>query len=208
MMQGEVFMDLVYLFHYRDRIEMPFYGLDPVLFKRFAGIGDWAPLCRRFVFFETRISSAMLRRLLADKPIVEVNAGEEGEVTVSGFFKRPWNDRNAAPAPAALPPPAVPLQGTSPGIKPRQIPLNDADCLSESLSLPEKFSAEWKDRLEAELRSRKYSGQTIRSYIYYNKAFCRHIQKRPEEAELEDFRNYLSYLDKTLDLSASSMNLA
>ncbi|MDR1177015.1 MAG: tyrosine-type recombinase/integrase [Treponema sp.] len=208
MILGEVFMDLVYLFYHRDRIEMPFYGFDPVLFKRFAGIGDWAPLSRCFVFFEERISSGVLRRLLADKPIVEVNAGEEGETTVSGFFKRPWNDRNAAPASAALPLPETPPHGTSSGIKPRQLPLNDAECLSESLSLPEKFSAEWKDRLEAELRSRKYAGQTIRSYIYYNKAFCRHIQKRPEETELEDFRNYLSYLDKTLDLSASSMNLA
>ncbi|MDR2305146.1 MAG: hypothetical protein LBE10_11235, partial [Treponema sp.] len=115
-------MDLVYLFHHQDRIEMPFYDFDPVLFKRFAGIGNWTPLGRCFVFFEKQISSGILHRLLADKPIVEVNAGEERETSVSGFFKRPWNDRNVTPASAALPHgiPETPLHGAPPETQPRQ----------------------------------------------------------------------------------------
>ncbi|MDR2160063.1 MAG: tyrosine-type recombinase/integrase [Treponema sp.] len=86
--------------------------------------------------------------------------------------------------------------------------MNDETCLAGSLSLPDLFSSRWVDRLEAELRSRKYSPMTIKTYLYYNRSFCRRMQKRPEDADGEDVKNYLSYLDKTRDLSASSMNLA
>jgi site-specific recombinase XerD len=86
--------------------------------------------------------------------------------------------------------------------------MDDKACLAESVPLPNMFSAIWQKKLEIELRSRKYSPKTLASYIYYNRAFCRKIRKRPEDVDPEDIKAYLSYLDKTLDLSTSSMNLA
>jgi site-specific recombinase XerD len=86
--------------------------------------------------------------------------------------------------------------------------LDDNSCLTESLPLPDMFSGFWLKKLETELRSRKYSPNTMDSYIYYNRALCRKLQKRPEHISSEDIKTYLAYLDKTLDLSTSSMNLA
>jgi site-specific recombinase XerD len=86
--------------------------------------------------------------------------------------------------------------------------LDDAECLEESLSLPEQFSDFWQKNLEIELRSRKYSPKTIRSYVYYNRVLCRTLQKKPEAVSTDDIKRYLAYLDKERDLSTSSMNLA
>ncbi|MDR1956163.1 MAG: phage integrase N-terminal SAM-like domain-containing protein, partial [Treponema sp.] len=73
---------------------------------------------------------------------------------------------------------------------------------------PDHFSPAWQEKLTTELRSRKYSPKTIASYLHYNRAFCRTIQKRPESIVREDITTYLAYLDKKRDLSSSSMNLA
>jgi site-specific recombinase XerD len=85
---------------------------------------------------------------------------------------------------------------------------DDDICLAASKPLPEKFSNFWIRKLEDELRSRKYSLKTICSYIHYNKAFCRTIQKQPEDISGDDVKHYLVHLDKVRDLSTSSMNLA
>jgi site-specific recombinase XerD len=86
--------------------------------------------------------------------------------------------------------------------------IDDRTCLAASVSLPDMFSRVWVQRLETELRSRKYSPKTLESYIYYNRAFCRNMQKRPEDIDSEDIKVYLAYLDKIRDLSTSSVNLA
>jgi site-specific recombinase XerD len=86
--------------------------------------------------------------------------------------------------------------------------LTDERCLEESLTLPDRFPDFWRDKLELELRSRKYSPRTMRSYVYYNRALCRILQKPPEAIRTEDIKCYLAYLDKERDLSTSSMNMA
>ncbi|MDR2629475.1 MAG: tyrosine-type recombinase/integrase [Spirochaetaceae bacterium] len=92
--------------------------------------------------------------------------------------------------------------------KARALSADDRGCLIRAVALPERFTKDWIDKLETELHARKYSHQTIASYVHYNKAFCRTIQKGPGEITHEDIKEYLAYLDKTRDLSASSVNLA
>jgi site-specific recombinase XerD len=75
-------------------------------------------------------------------------------------------------------------------------------------SLPEKFSENWLSKLDDELRSRKYSLQTRRAYIYYNKLICRTLQKTPEEIHSNDVTEFLANMEKTGKYSASAMNLA
>ena len=74
--------------------------------------------------------------------------------------------------------------------------------------LPEKFSEHWRIKLEDELRSRKYSPRTMRSYMYYNCFLCRSLQKIPEEMQPDDITQFLATLEKDREYSASSMNLA
>jgi site-specific recombinase XerD len=201
-------MDVAYLFHEDDRIVVPFYDYDPVLFKILvqSGAGFWDYSRNQFVIVKGCPDDAALRRLFPGRPCVEFDHDDDRPPRVSGFFGGPWN---FPPMPEGNSPSPCP---TSAGVSRADVsalpPLSDTGCLIESLSLPEMFSPVWAAKLESELRSRKYSPKTIRSYLHYNKYFCRRIQKGPESVTSEDVKNYLAYLDKTLDLSASSMNLA
>ncbi|MDR3342523.1 MAG: phage integrase N-terminal SAM-like domain-containing protein [Treponema sp.] len=86
------------------------------------------------------------------------------------------------------------------------------ECNEKQAALPPEtkdgFALCWEEQLERELRARKYSPKTIRTYLLYNRTFCRKTQKTPELMTSEDIKAYLSYLDKTLDRSASTMNMA
>jgi site-specific recombinase XerD len=203
-------MNVAYLFHEDDRIAVPFYDYDPALFKILvqSGAGFWDYSQNQFIIAKNCLDEAALRRLFPGRPCVEFDQDDDKPPRVSGFFGGPWNfpaapeksprARHSAPIPADSPLSGVPSLPA----------LSDTNCLIESLSLPEMFSPAWAAKLESELRSRKYSPKTVRSYLHYNKYFCRRIQKHPEAVTSEDVKNYLAYLDKTLDLSASSMNLA
>ncbi|GHU07250.1 hypothetical protein FACS1894151_01310 [Spirochaetia bacterium] len=86
--------------------------------------------------------------------------------------------------------------------------IKDEECLTGSIKPPEFFTSVWAYQLETELRSRKYSLKTIKSYIHYNKDFCRTMRKSPPDITDIDVKRYLACLDRTRDLSTSSMNLA
>ncbi|MCL2802077.1 MAG: site-specific integrase [Treponema sp.] len=73
--------------------------------------------------------------------------------------------------------------------------------------LPEMFSKYWQDRLENEMRVRKFSVKTQNTYIYFNKLICRTFQKFPEDIYNEDITEFLALLEKDKNYSASSMNL-
>jgi site-specific recombinase XerD len=76
------------------------------------------------------------------------------------------------------------------------------------LRQPEKFPDHWRLKLEAELRSRKYSLRTLRSYVYYNRLLCCILQKLPEAICPEDITQFLAIIEKEREYSASSLNLA
>jgi len=73
--------------------------------------------------------------------------------------------------------------------------------------LPERFNKHWQNRLENEMRARKYSIKTQNAYIYFNRLFCRTLQKFPQDIFQEDVTEFLSLMDKEKKYSASSMNL-
>jgi site-specific recombinase XerD len=178
-------LELVYLIHEKDRIVVPFTDWSPDLFFRLVrpGLGMWDAPGRRFIF-PREAGQAFLDGVLYGLPRIKV--GDSGNLTVRGFWERPWADSRDTGRQAA----------------------GDAECLAGALSPPEKFPAAWADRLETELHSRGYSPRTMLSYLHYNRHFCRHVQKYPEDVSAGDARNYLAYLSKTCGLSVSSMNLA
>jgi site-specific recombinase XerD len=75
-------------------------------------------------------------------------------------------------------------------------------------SQPEKLGETWRLKLEQELRARKYSLRTLRSYVYYNCLLCRTLQKTPEEIRPEDITQFLADVEKNRGYTASSINLA
>jgi hypothetical protein len=75
-------------------------------------------------------------------------------------------------------------------------------------ALPEKFNEHWQLKLETELRARKYSPQTRRAYLYYNRFICRTLQKTPEEILHDDVTSFLAWMEKTGEYSSAAMKLA
>jgi site-specific recombinase XerD len=216
-------MDVVYLFYHDREIEVPFSGsCGARLFQRFAasGLGYWDQCRQQFVLENTVPAEAALRRLLSGTAWVAVNRKPEEPVLVGGFFERPWQgtslsrpgsssggDAGLPVCPSGSP---VPKAGAG-GASIRGFAASgrdDAACLSRAKPQPEIFAGPWLEKLETELRARKYSPRTMRSYIHYNRAFCSFARKTPDAVDEEDIKKYLAYLDKSLDLSTSSMNLA
>ncbi len=62
--------------------------------------------------------------------------------------------------------------------------------------------------LERELKTRKYSQKTFKAYLYYNEEFLRFANKRPEEIENKDVKDYLLHLVDEKNASASTLNIA
>jgi site-specific recombinase XerD len=202
-------MDIAYVFYDDNKIRIPIFDYQGELYKRLkeSGVGVLDYWNRQYILkrrYNTPGYTIDTERLIDDVfygiPYVEVEKTPGTPAGVKGFFERTWGRSGLADD----------FISENAGISGFSVihTQDDAACLVESAVLPDMFSESWRQNLETELRSGKYSLKTIRSYIHYNKALCRTLQKKPEDITSEDIKIYLAYLDKDKDLSASSMNLA
>jgi len=189
-------MDVIYLFYGAASVRIPFFNYDRNLFDMLIayGGGFWDVERQEFLF-RREVDVESLREAFFSVPCVRVDddAPSAMRLQVYGFFGRPWDtpEKKAPNAPAAQ---------SSDCNRPFDFPVR--------FSLPEKLSEHWRSKLDAELRSRKYSPRTQRAYIYYNRLICRTLQKAPEEIRADDVTEFLANMEKSKDYSASSMNLA
>ena len=72
----------------------------------------------------------------------------------------------------------------------------------------EKLPNYWIEKLDKEIRSRKYSLKTRKAYLYFNRLLCGKLQKNPEEIRSCDITEFLAIMEKDRDYSAASLNLA
>ncbi|GHT92451.1 hypothetical protein FACS1894140_4510 [Spirochaetia bacterium] len=179
-------MDVVYLFHENGDIHVPFYSYDETLFSRLVKtrFGYWDAPRRQYVV-KSAYGDRLINQVLTDRPCVVVDKeAAENPVMVKGFLKD---------IPDYV---SVPRQ------------TGKDSLVAVSRPLPDMFSKVWRTKLETELRSQKYSPRTIESYTYHNRALCRRLQKLPESITAEDIKGYLAYQNKTLNLTAATMNTA
>ncbi|MDR2102035.1 MAG: tyrosine-type recombinase/integrase, partial [Treponema sp.] len=206
-------MDVMYLFYGDEEKPPSFYAPDCRLYQRLAacGSGCWDGNQRRYVFRDSIVEDLM-ERALSGIISIAVNKNRENPIIIKGFFGRKWQERTVQPAPETELRPY--RDGVPPHLSGNRFPPvtvihpGDAACLEEVKPRQELFSGIWLEKLETELRSRKYSAKTMQAYIYFNKAFCRSINKSPDTVTDEDVKGYLAGLDKVKNLSTSSMNLA
>jgi len=191
-------MDVVYLFYESAGVRIPF-GYDPELFRLFISYGAiWDDERREFFI---RVSGDAECSWNFGIPYVQVHENSPDQSLVFGFLKRPWTDDISPNA-----------------LSNNKIEANRAvfSSIKPPASLftfpvpppPEKFSESWRVKLEAALRSRKYSPKTQRAYIYYNRLICRNLRKTPEELTSDDVTQFIADMDKNGQYSASAMNLA
>jgi site-specific recombinase XerD len=192
-------MDVVYLFYENSGVRIPFFDYDEDLFGKLRGsrLGYWDNASRQYVISNSDGShKKKLSELFNSRHYIEVDKRMPMPIIVNclpyGTLKPKMNDPSMYGA-CSRPRPEI---YSVPGMH------------TPVYRLPEQFSDAWREKLEYELRSRKYSIRTIEAYIYYNKALCRWTQKTPEKVTAEDIKNYLAYREKTLNLSSSSLNLA
>jgi site-specific recombinase XerD len=194
-------MEVVYFFCESSRqgentIRIPFFGYDKRLFRLFAaqGGGVWNNGRQEFIFRQdTNINR--FEQVFATVPCVVVENNSSEQPRIFGFFERLWEQ-----SPVTRPAQQAKQSGAHPVIP--------AVTMLGPLPLPEKFSEQWRLRLEAALRSRKYSSRTQSLYIYFNRLLCRTLQKTPEEIDGDDIIDFLAIMEKDKDYSASSLNLA
>lgn len=71
------------------------------------------------------------------------------------------------------------------------------------------FTAQsWQFKLIQELNIRKYSRNTLKSYLFYNSRLLEFTGKNPDKITQSDIYSYLDYMASSKSLSASSMNSA
>jgi site-specific recombinase XerD len=193
-------MDVVYLFYENGGVRIPFFDYDEDLFSklRSSRLGYWDNASRQYVIlnFDGGHNKKKLSELFNNRHYIEVDKRMPMPVIVNCLSYRTLKPKMNDPS----------MYGAC--SHPRPEIYSVPGMHTPVYSLPEQFSDAWREKLEYELRSRKYSIRTIEAYIYYNKALCRWTQKTPEKVTAEDIKNYLAYREKTLNLSSSSLNLA
>ncbi|GHV88672.1 hypothetical protein AGMMS50267_10320 [Spirochaetia bacterium] len=206
-------MDVVYLFYKNGDIQIPFYDYDKALYSKLAKtrLGHWDFFQRQYVV-KSEYGNRLINQALTGIPCVEVEKTPETPIIVTSF-RYPEQ------------PPVLLDEGSSDRVSADllSVDLRSVDLLSvnhradplkirhstpAARPLPNKFSEIWQTKLETELRSQKYSPRTIASYTHHNRALCRHLQKPPEEVTAEDIKHYLAWQNKTLNLTAATMNTA
>ena len=216
-------MDVVYFFSESEAVKVPFYDYDPVLFRQFIlhGGGKWDKARQEFIF--RRDVNLELLCGASSIPCVFIDEDLNIPPKIFGFYGQSWEKkRNTVSGKNAETVKIDPQENNYPRNKSSVQPINNNQPLNKNQSvinnnpfdfpqqhsLPEKLSEHWRNKLEAELRSRKYSLSTQKAYIYFNCLICRTLQKTPEEIRPDDVTEFLALMEKDKDYSSSAMNLA
>jgi site-specific recombinase XerD len=173
------------------------HGCNKRLFKLIASQGcTWDAAMSEFIFTHG-INAENLSGIFPGIPCVRVmEKSSPDRLRVFGFLERPWEKNEYVSQIKKVDENRIGFDTEQPFAFP-VMP-----------SLPEKLSEQWRNKLEAALRSRKYSPRTQKAYIYYNRLICRTLQKIPEEIQIDDLTEFLAIMEKSKDYSASSINLA
>jgi site-specific recombinase XerD len=183
-------MEVVYLFYESDTIRIPFFDYDQRLFRMLVSIGGgfWDNTRKEFVFKRNE-DIARFNRIASYIPYVQVCEYAVNPIRIFGLQERRRQE--------------------IPDTRPVKKSVEDAVfAIPAPPPPPDKFPKHLQDRLEAELRARKYSRHTRDLYLYFNRLLCNTIQKSPEGIQQEDITQFLAVIEKSKDYSASSINLA
>ena len=186
-------MKTIYVFFDENNVRIPFLDYDKGLFDQLhnSKMGRWENNEQQYHISRSSFNPDLLKTILEGKITVEVNKEADNPVIVSGFITS-GNDELPATITTAAPP-----SPESEKIMNVTVPESD---------LPGQFPEYWRKKLETELRARRYSPQTRKSYIFYNKEICRWLQKPPEEVNNNDIKKYLAYLEEVKQHAAATMN--
>jgi len=191
-------MDVVYLLQESKSIRVPFFAYNPKLFHSFLRFGGyWDKQNNQFLFkddlnideFKTSIKI----------PIVWLDCELSNKYTIYNFFNYQIDDKTI---------PYIYKNDFSKSDIPVDTALNHLFDFPKKILQKEYFSEYWLNKIDIELRSRKYSGSTYKSYIYYNRLICNTLEKSPNEINTKDVTEFIAMMEKERKYTASAMNIA
>lgn len=187
-------MEVAYLFRENNRVRIPFFGANDSLFKKLTLLGGvWDAAFHGFVFNKI-IEPENITGFTGVVCVITQEQGSLLQYKILGFWERAWEKEEDNSN----------LQSQNQ----KKEDINQLTCFPKNRLLKEKLSDEWINKIEIELRSRKYSVKTRNSYVYFNRLLCRTLQKIPEEITSYDITLFLAFLEKNHNYSASSINNA
>jgi integrase/recombinase XerD len=210
-------MNILNLFRESGYVRIPLTFYNPVLFRCFLSAGGiWDSARHEFSFYGD-VDAEYINKIIqmffpAGASMVKVvqvqknSRKQEGNCEPS--VRRPAGSVEVKPFVSGFPEHPLDYSPKQSPVKKAAAPPSSPFSFPVSPSLPEKLSVQLIEKLEAELRSRKYSIQTRRAYIYYNRLICRTLQKPPEEIRQDDVTEFLALMEKEKKYSASALNLA
>jgi len=179
-------MEILYVFCEAQNIRIPLFRNDQRLYQYFITRGGRWNNNRNEFILDGNINVEQLCGDTLGIPFVLIKDKSPVPISVHGFLGR-QKEQNAIErkqtAACSVPVPLPPV-------------------------LPDQFPHHWEIKLENELRSRKYSSNTIRLYIYYNHLICNILRKTPEDITTDDIKQFLAVIEKNRDYSAATLNLA
>ena len=191
---NEATTKVVYIFCESGNIRIPFFRNDKRLFSLFTERGGKWDTVRNEFLFERNTNIEQFSKYFPGICFVLIDAKSAIPVRIFNLLGRPWD--------------FGPLdESTRVKTANDDLPQDNIAVFPEP-PLSEKFPKHWQIKLEAELRSRKYSPRTQSLYLYFNRLLCHTLRKTPGEISPEDITQFLAAIEKNREYSASSINLA
>jgi len=208
-------MKVVYIFRKSDSIRIPFFDYDSRLFYLLVSIGSgiWYKDRKEFIF-NRDLKAEHFSQISSYLPYIWVDEDSPEPMYFLNCKNLPENEEITFDESIATNKEPCNFFINNGKSSDKESHDNYSHLAQTVFSMEDQFRSSeifpeyWRSKLEDELRSRKYSIQTRRSYIYYNKLLCRTLQKKPEEITQEDITQFLAIFEKDKEYSASSINLA
>jgi len=193
-------MSIVYLFRENTGVRIPFLSYKSNIFTLFNKLGGiWDSNNQVFIFKQGLNHERLKVTFNVICVIIQSPHEDNYQIQINGFLEHPLeNEENVSTT-------ALPNQSNINSSKNTIEPPID---FPQEHTLPEKLSKYWQNKLEDELRARKYSPKTQKAYVYFNCLFLRKLQKLPNEICQEDITKFLALMEREKNYSASSINLA
>jgi site-specific recombinase XerD len=182
---------VLYFFYQEGQVRVPLSVSDTdvlTLFKE-SGTGFWDAENHQFVMPSGIVAKAIISHLFyAFVQVYVEESGEKAEIT-KVICRAPWQDEAASAAALAVVSAA-------------------AEAVVPAATHNVFFSDKWLTKLTNEMAARKYSWETRKIYLRYNRALCAYAKKEPPEIGPDDVTSFLADMNIRCGAPASTMNLA
>jgi site-specific recombinase XerD len=188
-------MKVVYLFYESEGVRIPLYYYDKDLFNllRQREGGRWDKENREFIFSYDFLKKG--EKWNFPVPFVKVKEDAPLQTKTCGFL---WKSKKTEDN----------LKECCAADKATHELFSNMKKPFLTKPLTEMLSAEWKKKLDTELRFRRYSPKTRQIYLYYNRMLCTVLQKTPEEIGEEDVKEFIAEMERGSIYSTSAINIA